>query len=248
MKKSSFGRDTRVLIVGATSGIAKPLAREFAVHGASLLLAARDREELEWLRADLQIRGSKVEILDFDALNYASHADFWKSCGEVDGVICCFGWLEGETEARSDWEKCRKMLEINFNANVSLLNLVANSFEARGRGFICVLSSVAGERSRRGNYLYGSAKSGLTAYAEGLRSRLQPANVSVTTVKPGPVDTGMTFGMEKLPLMVAPEKVASDIYRGLRRRADVVWTPAPWRLIMAVMRWVPGGIWKRLDF
>ena len=250
--QKTFGKGSRVLIVGATSGIARELARIFAARGFDLVLAARDTQELQLLAADLQIRGAKykisVQTLAFSALDYDAHADFWNRCGEVDGVVCCFGWLDAEMEARSDWNKCREMLEINFNANVSLLNLVANDFEARKHGFIAVLSSVAGDRGRSGNYIYGAAKSGLSTYAEGLRQRLFGAGVSVTTIKPGPVDTGMTWGMDKLPLMVPPEKVAFDIFSGLARRADVVYSPAPWRLIMAVMRIVPARIWKKLKF
>jgi short-subunit dehydrogenase len=152
-----------------------------------------------------------------------------------------------QAELERDWTQCRAMIEVNYTACVSILNLVANDFEARGRGFIAVLSSVAGERARRSNYLYGSAKSGLSAYAEGLRARLFAAGVSVTTIKPGPVDTAMTWGMEKLPLLVPPEKVGGDIYRGVRRKADVVFSPMPWRLIMAVLRFVPGFVWKRMN-
>lgn len=249
MSDKTFGKGCRVLVVGATSGIAKELCREFARHGFDLVLAARDEDELAILGADLKIRGNvAVSVVPFDALDYDSHPDFWHSCGEVDGVVCCFGVNTDEKEAQQDPKACRAILETNYNANVSLLNEVANSFEERGRGFICVLSSVAGERARRSNYLYGSAKSGLTAYTEGLRSRLFPAGVSVTTVKPGPVDTSLTFGKDKLPLLAPPEKVASDIYRGLRRGADVVWTPAPWRLIMALLRFLPSALWKRMDF
>jgi decaprenylphospho-beta-D-erythro-pentofuranosid-2-ulose 2-reductase len=250
--EKTFGKGCRVLIVGATSGIAQELAKQFAGRGFDLVLAARDQEELQILAADAKIRGLKygvqVQTLSFSALDYESHAAFWKECGDVDGVICCFGLLEGEIEARSDWEHCRKLLEINFNANVSLLNLVANDFEARKHGFIAVLGSVAGDRGRSANYIYGSAKSGLATYAEGLRQRLFHSGVSVTTIKPGPVDTGMTWGMDKLPLLVPPEKVASDIYRGLRRKADVVYSPLPWRVIMAIMRFVPARIWKKLKF
>ena len=248
MPHKTFGPGARVLIVGATSGIAVELAREFARRGFDLVLAARDGDELDLLAADARVRGARVETRPFHALDYASHADFWQGCEDVDGVVVCFGLLPDEGKARTDWDACQKMLETNFNANVSLLNLVANSFEARGRGFIGVLSSVAGDRGRRGNYLYCSAKSGLSTYAEGLRSRLFPAGVTVTTIKPGPVDTGMTFGMEKLPLLAPPARVASDIYRGLRRGADVVYTPAIWRVIMGVLKIIPGFVWKRLDF
>ena len=248
MASKTFGPGCRVLLLGATSGIARALAREFARHGFHLILAARDKDELEILAADARARGAGAEVRLFDALDYDSHADFWQSCGEVDGVVACFGVMFDESEASADWNKCRVLLETNYNANVSLLNLVAADFESRQRGFIAVLSSVAGDRARRSNFLYASAKSGLSAYTEGLRARLNPSGVSVTTIKPGPVDTGMTWGKDKLPLLAPPERVASDIYRGLRRGADVVYTPAPWRLIMAILRVVPARVWKRLDF
>ena len=248
MPHKTFGPGARVLIVGATAGIAVELAREFARHGSHLILAARDGEELARIAADARVRGAHVETREFGALDYDSHADFWRGCGDVDGVICCFGILPDEERARHDWELCQQLLEINFNANISLLNLVANTFEKRRSGFIGVLSSVAGDRARRGNYLYSCTKSGLSAYVEGLRARLFPAGVSVTTIKPGPVDTGMTFGMEQLPLLAPPDAVARDIYRGLRRGADVVYTPGIWRAVMFVMKIVPGFVWKRLDF
>ena len=244
-----IGKGSRVLVVGATSGIAKELCREFARHGFDLVLAARDQDELQILKCDFGVRGNvHVDVRYFDALDYESHPEFWKGCGEVDGVVCCFGALVDEQEAQRNPKLCRTLIETNYNANISLLNEVANTFEERGRGFVCVLSSVAGERGRKSNYLYGSAKGGLSIYCEGLRARLFSSGVFVTTVKPGPVDTGMTWGMDKLPLLAPPEKVASDIYRGIRRGAEVVWTPAPWRLIMAILRFVPAGIWKRLNF
>ncbi|MBW3635929.1 MAG: SDR family oxidoreductase [Armatimonadetes bacterium] len=249
MSEKTFGKGARVLILGATSGIARATALEFARRGFDLVLAGRDLEEMEILAADARVRcGNGVEIVEFDATNFDSHPEFWHRCGEVDGVICALGVMPPQQESERDWETCRAVIQVNYTACVSVLNLVANDFEARKVGFIAVLTSVAGERARKSNYIYGSAKSGLSAYTEGLRARLFVAGVSVTTVKPGPVDTAMTWGMEKLPLLVPPEKVASDIYRGVRRKADVVFSPAPWRLIMAIMRVVPSFIWKRLDF
>lgn len=248
-KERTFGRGCRVLLLGATSGIAKPLAREFARHGFDIILAGRDQEEMETVAADVRVRhGVKTEILEFDALDYPSHPIFWGTCGTVDGVVVCFGTMTSQPEAEKDWEKCRLMLESNYNATVSIMNLIAADFEARGRGFVGVISSVAGDRARRSNYIYASAKAGVSAYTEGLRARLFPAGVSVTTIKPGPVDTGMTWGADKLPLLVPPEKVASDIYRGLRRKADVVYTPLPWRLLMAILRNIPAFVWKRMNF
>ena len=178
MSHKTFGPDSRVLIVGATAGIAVELAREFARHGSHLILAARDGDELERIAADARVRGARVETRKFHALDYDSHPDFWRDCGEVDGVICCFGILPDETRARNDWELCKQLLEINFNANISLLNLVTNTFEKRGNGFIGVLSSVAGDRgTARQLPLLQRQKWAESTYAEGLRSRLFPHQV-----------------------------------------------------------------------
>lgn len=250
--EKTFGKGCRVLVLGATSGIARALIHEFARHGFDLVLAGRDEDEMQRIAGDARVRfGCHTEVLGFAALDYASHSRFWEKCNEtkpIDGVVLCFGLMPPQQDAERDWKQCAALLETNYNAAISILNLVANDFEDRKRGFIGVLSSVAGDRARPSNFLYGSAKSGVSAYAEGLRGRLFKSGVSVTTIKPGPVDTGMTWGMDKLPLLVSPEKVASDIYRGLRRKADVVYTPWPWQPIMAILRLVPSFVWKRLDF
>jgi len=249
MSDKLFGQGARILVLGATSGIARACALEWARRGADLVLAGRDEEELEILATDARIRcGVEAQTRRFEARDFSSHPEFWRSCGAIDGVICALGAMPPQPEMERDWKSCEAMIEINYTACVSILNLVANDFEAQKRGFVVILSSVAGERARKSNYLYGSAKSGISAYAEGLRARLFSSGVSVTTIKPGPVDTAMTWGLEKLPLLVSPEKVAGDIYRGARRKADVVFSPAPWRLIFAVLRIVPGFVWKRLDF
>jgi decaprenylphospho-beta-D-erythro-pentofuranosid-2-ulose 2-reductase len=246
LKPKTFGKGCRVLILGATSGIAQALAREFARHGFELVLAGRDGEELEIIQADLRVRyNAKCEMVPFSATNFESHLNFWQSCGELDGVVCCFGVMHAQNEAQNDWQTAHEMIEVNYSATVSILNIAASDFEMRERGFIGILSSVAGDRGQKRNYIYGSTKAGVSTYAEGLRTRLFPSGVSVTTIKPGPVDTGMTFGLDKLPLLASPEKVASDIYRGLRRKADVVYTPAPWRIIMGLLCLLPSWLWKR---
>ena len=246
MSEKTFGKGCRVLILGATSGIAKELAREFARHGFELVLAGRDTDEMEIIAADARVRyNTKSEIIKFDATDFDSHLPFWKNCGDLDGVVCCFGVMHAQNEAAKEWKLAREMIEVNYSASVSILNIAANDFEARGRGFIAVLSSVAGDRGRGSNYIYGSSKAAVSTYAEGLRARLFASGVSVTTIKPGPVDTAMSFGLDKLPLLASPEKVASDIYRGVRRKADVVYTPAPWRFIMAIICAVPSFLWKR---
>lgn len=251
-REKTFGKGCRVLILGATSGIARALIHEFARRGFNLVLAGRDTDEMNRIAGDARVRfDCKTEVLAFAALDYQRHQHFWDLCnlgGSVDGVVLCYGLMFPQEESERDWDKCAAMLETNYNSCVSILNIIANDFEERQRGFIGVLSSVAGDRGRPSNYLYGSAKSGLSAYCEGLRGRLFKCGVSVTTIKPGPVDTAMTWGLKKQPLLAPPEKVASDIYRGIRRKADVVYTPAPWRVLMGILRLVPAFIWKRLDF
>lgn len=242
-----------VLIVGATSGIARSLVHEFARRKYAVILAARDEEELAIVAADLRVRyGGEIYTQSFDALNYRSHTAFWKRClqdcdGDLYGVVVCHGTMTPQDEAERDFAAAKAMIESNYTSAVCIINLAANYLEEQGRGFICALSSVAGEKGRRSNYIYGSAKGGLSLYLQGLRQRLAKSNVSVTTVKPGPVDTGMTFGMDKLPLLASPEKVASDIFRSVRRRKDVVYTPAPWLVIMGILKLIPEFIWKKVD-
>ena len=242
-----------VLIVGATSGIARELARQFARRKYALILAARDGDELETVAADLRVRyAAEISVQLFDATNYRTHGAFWKRClaacdDDLHGIIVCVGSLSPQEEAAGDWAASRAMIDANYTSCVSVLNLAANYFEIRGRGFIAALSSVAGDRGRASNYIYGSAKSGLNVYLQGLRQRLAKSRVSVTTVKPGPVDTGMTWGLDKLPLLAPPEKIAADVFRAIRRRQSVVYSPAPWKLIMAILRAIPESVWKKIS-
>ena len=156
------------------------------------------------------------------------------------------GYLGDQTKGQNDWEEARRILETNFTGCVSALNIVANYFESRRTGFICAVSSVAGDRGRQSNYLYGAAKAGLSAYLQGLRNRLFRANVKVITVKPGFVDTHMTYGRPGLVLLASPESVAKGIFRAVATGKDVVYLPWFWRLIMLIVRSVPEGVFKRL--
>lgn len=192
----------------------------------------------------------------------------------VDGVVVCFGYLGNHEVAQRDWEEARRIVDINYTATVSLLGHVAEAFESRaGLGgregregaaetrqgvqnrtrtkdqpgpFICVVSSVAGDRGRRSNYLYGSAKGAVDRFLQGLRARMFASGVQVLTVKPGFVDTGMTYGMEGMFLVADPERVARDLYRGLRRGRSVVYTPWFWWWIMRILQHIPEPIFKRL--
>jgi decaprenylphospho-beta-D-erythro-pentofuranosid-2-ulose 2-reductase len=241
-----------VLILGATSAIASALAREFATHKFDLVLGGRDREELSALASDLSLRyGIRAGVLPLDALDTQTHASTLRSFlaeagNDLEGVVVCMGYLGDQAKGQCDGEEARRILETNFTGCVSALNILANHFEPRRAGFICAISSVAGDRGRQSNYLYGAAKAGLSAYLQGLRNRLFHAHVKVLTVKPGFVDTHMTYGRSGLFLVASPESVAKGIFRAIVKGKDVVYLPWFWRPIMLVVRSIPEGIFKRL--
>jgi short-subunit dehydrogenase len=241
-----------VLILGATSAIASALAREFATHKFDLVLGGRDREELSALASDFSLRyGVRAGVLPLDALDTQSHASTLRSFlaeagNALEGVVVCMGYLGDQAKGQCDWEEARRILETNFTGCVSALNILANHFEPRRAGFICAISSVAGDRGRQSNYLYGAAKAGLSAYLQGLRNRLFHAHVKVITVKPGFVDTRMTYGHSGLFLVASPESVAKGIFRAIVKGKAVVYLPWFWRPIMLVVRSIPEAIFKRL--
>jgi short-subunit dehydrogenase len=241
-----------VLILGATSAIASALARELAAHKFDLVLGGRDREELSALACDLSLRyGVRTAILPFDALDSQTHAStlrsFLSEAGNaLEGVVVCIGHLGDQGKGQSDWEEARLILETNFTGCVSALNILANHFELRRGGFICAISSVAGDRGRQSNYLYGAAKAGLSTYLQGLRNRLYPAHVNVITVKPGFVDTRMTYGRPGLFLVASPESVAKGIFRAIIKGKEVVYLPWFWRFIMLLVQLIPEAIFKRM--
>jgi short-subunit dehydrogenase len=241
-----------VLILGATSAIASALAREFAAHKFDLVLGGRDREELSALASDLSLRyGIRAGVLSLDALDTQTHAStlrsFLSGAGNaLEGVVVCMGYMGDQAKGQCDWEEARRILETNFTGCVSALNILASHFEPRRAGFICAISSVAGDRGRQSNYLYGAAKAGLSTFLQGLRNRLFHANVKVITVKPGFVDTHMTYGRPGLFLVASPETVAKDIFRAIAKGKDVVYLPWFWRLIMLIVQSIPEAIFKRL--
>jgi len=241
-----------VLILGATSAIASALAREFATHKFDLVLGGRDREELSALASDLSLRcGVRAGILPFDALETQTHAaslrSFLSGTGDaLAGAVVCIGYLGDQAKGQSDWEEARLILETNFTGCVSALNILASHFELRRAGFVCAISSVAGDRGRQSNYLYGAAKAGLSTYLQGLRNRLFHAHVKVITVKPGFVDTRMTYGHPGLFLVASPESVAKGIYKAIAKGKDVAYLPGFWRFIMLLVQSIPEAIFKRL--
>jgi short-subunit dehydrogenase len=241
-----------VVMLGATSGIARVLAVEFARRGYGLVLAARELEEAQALASDLRLRhGATAHALAFDAHAHQTHARFWEeSCkaagGEVGGAVVCFGYLGDQQLAEKDFGEARRILDTNFTDAVSILEVAAGWFESRRSGFICVLSSVAGDRGRASKSMYGAAKAGLSTYLEGLRQRLFRSGVSVTTVKPGTIDTQMTYGQSDVPLVSRPERIARPIVRAALKGRAVAYVPGFWRWIMLVVRCIPDFIFRRM--
>jgi decaprenylphospho-beta-D-erythro-pentofuranosid-2-ulose 2-reductase len=240
-----------VLILGATSAIARSTAEAFAEKGYSLYLAGRDREELERLAADFRLR-YRIEVGCgvFDAEDYEGHSNFvervWNESGGLKGVLLAFGYLAERRLPESDSKERVAMLARNLIGATSLLEPLAAHFERQRSGFVIGISSVAGDRGRQSNYIYGAAKGGFTIYLQGLRNRLFHAGVRVVTVKAGFVDTAMTYGMPGLFLVASPEYVGNRIVRALERGTDVTYIPWFWRYIMLVLKLIPESLFKRL--
>jgi len=239
-----------VLILGATSAIARATAAAFASQGASLYLASRDEEELRRISSDLQLRyGAEVHYGLFDAKATDTHEAFFLSVisvfPDLSGVVLAFGYL-GDQSAAQDFKEAAKIVTSNYTGAVSILGYCANHFESQRAGFIVGIASVAGDRGRQSNYVYGSAKGALSLYLQGLRNRLHASGVRVITIKPGFVDTAMTFGLPGLFLVASPQSIGKGIVAALGKSTDVVYLPWFWRYIMLIIRCIPEFIFKRM--
>ena len=239
-----------LLIIGAKSDIAKATAREYAKHGYDLYLAARNSSELEAFAKDIITRTQRaVKIVELDILDYKSHQTFYNQLKEKPlGVVSAIGYLGEQGKAQSDFDEAEQIMNTNYTGVVSLFNIIANDFEKRRSGFMVGISSVAGDRGRKSNYIYGSAKAALTTYLSGLRNRLYDAQVQVLTVKPGFVATKMTEDMD-LPkkLTAQPEEVAEDIYSAQQKGKDVLYTKWIWRWVMLIIRNIPEFQFKKMS-
>jgi short-subunit dehydrogenase len=239
------------MILGATSGMARAVASAYAKRGKHLLLLGRDMTEIGAIASDLSLRhGVQASAHRFEALDYDAHpamldAAIAAAPDTLEGAVLCFGYLGEQSRGQDDFSEARRILDTNFTAAVSALNHLANHFEAKRSGWLCGLSSVAGDRGRMSNYLYGSAKAGLTAYLSGLRSRLFKSGVQVTTIKPGFVDTPMTFGKPGMFLVASPEAAAEGIVKAIAKGKNSAYVPGFWALIMLIIRSVPEPIFKR---
>jgi decaprenylphospho-beta-D-erythro-pentofuranosid-2-ulose 2-reductase len=244
----------KIVILGATSGIAMEVQRQLARQGCELLLVARSPQRLAELQADLMARGAR-QVLSYtaDLASIHQHAAIFEFVGRVfpdfDTVLLAYGSMHNPKDSEAFVDVLLEELEVNFVSAAAILTLFAADLESRRTGCVAAITSVAGDRGRRSNYAYGSAKGGLSLFLQGLRSRLYPTGVHVITVKPGPVQTPMTDHMPNAARFAGPEQVARDIIRALERRSpDVLYTPGIWRYIMSAVQLIPETIFKRLSF
>ena len=242
----------KILIVGATSAIATACARQWAAQKAEFFLVARDTAKLAQVAADLVSRGAAaVHTHALDLNQFDAHVGMLDACqrafGSLDVALIAHGTLPDQKACERDVEVALREFSTNGLSVIALLTVLANRMEEQGRGTIAVISSVAGDRGRQSNYLYGTAKGAVTIFCEGLRARLFKMGVHVLTIKPGFVDTPMTKGLP-LPaaLVASPDKVAVSICRAVERKANAVYVPIFWWAIMLVIKWIPDSIFKKL--
>lgn len=242
---------SKTLIIGATSAIAHETSKCFRQAGGDLFLVGRSEAKLAAVRDDLHARGSgKTESYLLDVVDVQRHPAMidaaFATLGGVDFVLIAHGTLPDQQRCEQSVEETLRALEVNLLSTISLLTILANRLETQGHGCIAVITSVAGDRGRGSNYVYGTAKGALNVFLQGLRNRLHPAGVSVVTIKPGFVDTPMTAEIPKNPLFADPEAVGGSIYRAMLAGRSVAYVPWFWRPVMAGIRGLPESLFKRL--
>ena len=241
----------KVLIIGATSAIAQAAARIWAKEEAAFFLVGRDLEKLERLAQDLLVRGaSKVEIGAIDFMNITQHQAViqraWEILGDLDITLLAHGSLTDQLKAEQDNVYAVEEVTLNFSTAISFLTLAASRMQAQKYGVIAIIGSVAGDRGRASNYVYGAAKSGIASFAQGLRQRLSKDNVHVLLIKPGFVDTPMTQEFKKGFLWAKPDQVARDIDHAIKKKKNTLYTPWFWAWIMLIIQHIPEAIFKKL--
>ncbi|MFP3943514.1 MAG: SDR family NAD(P)-dependent oxidoreductase [Alphaproteobacteria bacterium] len=240
------------LILGGSSSVARAFARLAAQEGADVLLAGRDIEDLRRSAADLRVRGGvPARAMEFDASALDTHDAFVRACKQrTNGrlnVFLAFGAMPDQNAAETDFAKTLEAVRVNYVGTLSILSRLAPVMEEQEGGAIVVLGSVAGDRGRRKNYVYGSAKAGVHAYVQGLRARLSPKKVRVVTVKPGFLDTAMTWGLPGILFPASPEAAARACLRLARRGPEVAYVPWFWWPVMTAIRLLPEPLFKRLN-
>lgn len=241
-----------VLALGATSAIAEATLRLLAERGARFYLVGRSPEKLYAVAADLHTRGAAgvaTHTMDLDdtVAHPAMLAAAAQSLGTIELALLAQGVLGNQEDAQTSYAETEAILRTNFLSAVSLITWLANYFESSKEGTLAVISSVAGDRARKSNYVYGASKGALSIFVDGVRNRVDRAGVQVLTIKPGFVATPMTAHLPQGPLFATPAQVARGIVKAIEKRRDVVYLPAFWRGIMLVVRMIPGRIFKKLN-
>lgn len=243
----------RVLIIGATSAIAEEVARIYATRSSQLYLLARDPTRSEAIAQDLRVRGATEACAAvLDVTDFAAHAAAvdaaWQTFDGFDVALIAHGTLPVQSQCDADTELAIQEFTVNGTATIALANRIAQKLEAQGSGTLAVISSVAGDRGRASNYLYGSAKAAVSAYTSGLRQRLNARGVNVLTIKPGFVDTPMTAAFKKGILWAKPDQIARSIVQAIEHRRSIAYLPWFWWGIMAVIRTIPEFVFRRIKF
>jgi len=242
----------KVLIIGGTSAIASEVALNFAKNGAELFLADINESRLNEVKIHIKaLTQTKVDIGEFAIADVNCHKELFdrafEALGEIDAVLIAHGTLPNQEEIQNSSEEVVNQLNINFISVASLATIAAEYFEKCSNGCIAVISSVAGDRGRKSNYIYGSAKGAISIFFQGLRNRLSARNINVLTIKPGFVDTPMTAHLPKNPLYASAEVVGKAIYDSMIKGRDVVYVPGFWRCIMMLIKMLPESIFKKLS-
>lgn len=241
-----------IYVFGATSKIAEETIKHFAKDNANFYLVGRNKEKLEIVKNDLVARGAvSVNVEECDALDFDQHkSSIYKAAdtmGNIDLIYIAHGTLPNNEAIRNNPEKLLEEFNINCNSTLSICSVASEYFESQGKGTLAVISSVAGERGRQSNFVYGAAKSAVTEYLSGLRNRLYKSGIKVITIKPGMVDTPMTSDIEKGLLFANVSSVGKTIYNKIKNGNDVVYVPGYWKLIMGIIKSIPESIFKKLN-
>jgi decaprenylphospho-beta-D-erythro-pentofuranosid-2-ulose 2-reductase len=246
---NAVGAPQSLLLLGGTSDIALAIAHRYARSGLRVVLAARPTERRTAAAAMLKDHGCEVTEVDLDARDHESHAatiELAFAGGDIDIAVIAFGLLGDPEEAWQDPDLALELAEVNYTAPVHLGVLLGQRMRAQAHGWIVALSSVAGERVRRSNFVYGSTKAGLDGFFLGLGEALRDHGVRVLVVRPGFVKSKMTSGLEEAPLAVTPDQVAEAVTEGIAAKRELVWVPGPMRVVMSGLRHVPRPLFRRL--